>query len=149
MLIDKIKEESLRTYLFTYATVYDAISMPTLADMFELPVKQVYGIVSKMIINEELMASLEEPNQTVIMHHTDPSRTQALSLQLVEKIFQLYEQNEKIVNLRGGEPNFYSRPNQQAQQGQQRNQGTSGGGNSGGGGQNWNRSQRSGTNRAY
>ncbi|CAF1190390.1 unnamed protein product, partial [Adineta ricciae] len=28
MLIDKIKEESLRTYLFTYATVYDAISMP-------------------------------------------------------------------------------------------------------------------------
>ncbi|CAF0832422.1 unnamed protein product [Adineta steineri] len=151
MLTDKIKEESLRTYLFTYATVYDAISMPTLADMFELPVKQVYGIISKMIINEELMASLEEPNQTVIMHHTDPSRTQALSLQLVEKIFQLYEQNEKIVNFRGGEPNFYSRPNQQVQQGQQRNQGTGGGGggNSGGGGQNWSRPPRSGTNRAY
>ncbi len=55
MLTDKIKEESLRTYLFTYATVYDAISMSTLADMFELPVKQVYGIISKMIINEELM----------------------------------------------------------------------------------------------
>ena len=46
------------------------------------------------------------------MHHTDPSRTQALSLQLVEKIFQLYEQNEKLVNFRNGEPNFYSRPNQ-------------------------------------
>ncbi|CAF4342728.1 unnamed protein product, partial [Rotaria magnacalcarata] len=134
MLIDKIKEESLRTYLFTYATVYDAISMSTLADMFELPVKQVYGIISKMIINEELMASLEEPNQTVVMHHTDPSRTQALSLQLVEKVFQLYEQNEKLVHFRNGEPNFYSRPNQQPQQGQQRNQGTSGGGGGGGGG---------------
>ena len=46
------------------------------------------------------------------MHHTDPSRTQALSLQLVEKVFQLYEQNEKLVNFRNGEPNFYSRPNQ-------------------------------------
>ena len=57
MLTDKIKEESLRTYLFTYATIYDAISMATLADMFELPVKQVYGIISKMIINEELMVS--------------------------------------------------------------------------------------------
>ena len=55
MLTDKIKEESLRTYLFTYATVYDAISMATLAAMFELDVKQVYGIISKMIINEELM----------------------------------------------------------------------------------------------
>ena len=46
------------------------------------------------------------------MHHTDPSRTQALSLQLVEKIFQLYEQNEKLVHFRYGESNFYSRPNQ-------------------------------------
>ncbi|CAF2890681.1 unnamed protein product [Rotaria sp. Silwood2] len=146
MLVDKIKEESLRTYLFTYATVYDAISMSTLADMFELPVKQVYGIISKMIINEELMASLEEPSQTVVMHHTDPSRTQALSLQLVEKIFQLYEQNEKLVHFRNGEPSFYSRPNQQVQQGQQRSQGTGGGGGSG---QNWNRNQRSGPNRAY
>lgn len=80
------------------------------------------------------------------MHHTDPSRTQALSLQLVEKIFQLYEQNEKLIHFRNGEPNFYSRPNQrrfflfvlpyeliftfilEVQQGQQRNQGTGGGG---------------------
>ena len=46
------------------------------------------------------------------MHHTDPSRTQALSLQLVEKVFQLYEQNEKLVHFRYGESNFYSRPNQ-------------------------------------
>lgn len=145
MLTDKIKEESLRTYLFTYATVYDAISMATLAAMFELDVKQVYGIISKMIINEELMASLEEPSQTVIMHHTDPSRTQALSLQLVEKIFQLYDQNEKLVQFRFGESGFYSRPNQQVQQGQQRNQG----GASSGSGPNWNRNQRTGPNRAY
>ena len=60
MLTDKVKEESLRTYLFTYATVYDAISMATLADMFQLPVKQVYGIISKMIINEELMVFLRD-----------------------------------------------------------------------------------------
>jgi hypothetical protein len=46
------------------------------------------------------------------MHHTDPSRTQALSLQLVEKVFQLYEQNEKLVSFRNGEPNFYARSNQ-------------------------------------
>lgn len=89
------------------------------------------------------------------MHHTDPSRTQALSLQLVEKIFQLCEQNEKLVHFRFGESNFYSRPNQrmlnqfilsqfyllisflEAQQGQQRNQGTGGTSGGGGSGQNW------------
>ncbi len=92
------------------------------------------------------------------MHHTDPSRTQALSLQLVEKIFQLYEQNEKLVHFRYGESNFYSRPNQrmfnplflslflsfsviiEVQQGQQRNQGTTGSGGGGGSGQNWSES---------
>ena len=55
MLTNKIKEESLRTYLFTYVTLYDVISMAKLADIFQLPVKQVYSIVSEMIISEELM----------------------------------------------------------------------------------------------
>ena len=33
------------------------------------------------------LASFEELSQIVIMHYTDPSRTQALSLPLVEYIF--------------------------------------------------------------
>nr|XP_012416723.1 PREDICTED: eukaryotic translation initiation factor 3 subunit C isoform X3 [Odobenus rosmarus divergens] len=33
MLVRKIQEESLRTYLFTYSSVYDSISMETLSDM--------------------------------------------------------------------------------------------------------------------
>jgi translation initiation factor 3 subunit C len=55
MLINKIKEESFGIYLFTYASSFSSISMVTLADMFELSIKQIYGIVSKMIINKELM----------------------------------------------------------------------------------------------
>jgi len=55
MLINKIKEESLRIYLTTSATYFSDISISALADMFELPIKSVYGIISKMIINKELM----------------------------------------------------------------------------------------------
>lgn len=55
MLARLIKEESLRTYLFTYSNVYTSISMQTLADMFELDKPVVHSIISKMIINEELM----------------------------------------------------------------------------------------------
>ena len=51
----KIQEESLRTYLFTYSSVYDTLSLVTLAEMFELDVYKVHSIISKMIINEELM----------------------------------------------------------------------------------------------
>lgn len=55
MLTRLIKEEALRTYLFTYSHVYDSISMPKLADMFQLKRPVVHSIISKMIINEELM----------------------------------------------------------------------------------------------
>jgi len=82
MLIKFIKEESLRTYLFTYSNVYGSISVAYLADMYELPKIKVYSIISKMIINEELMASLDDPTETVVMHRSEPSRLQALSMQL-------------------------------------------------------------------
>ena len=57
MLTEKVKEESLRTYLFRYSSVYESISIENLALMFELPKSQVYSVVSKMIINEELMVT--------------------------------------------------------------------------------------------
>lgn len=89
MLVKFIKEESLRTYLFTYSNVYGSISVPYLSEMFDLPKMKVHSIISKMIINEELMASLDDPSETVVMHRSEPSRLQALSMQLAGE-FHLY-----------------------------------------------------------
>ncbi|GIY08831.1 eukaryotic translation initiation factor 3 subunit C [Caerostris extrusa] len=57
MITQKIQEESLRTYLFTYSSYYDSLSVPRLAEMFELNRSVVHSILCKMIITEELMAS--------------------------------------------------------------------------------------------
>jgi translation initiation factor 3 subunit C len=38
--------------------------------MFELEVNSVHALVSKMIINEELMASLDQPSQCIVMHRS-------------------------------------------------------------------------------
>lgn len=107
MICQKIQEESLRSYLFTYSNVYDSISMNILSEMFELDKSIVHSIISKMIINEELMASLDEPTQTVVMHRTEPSRIQALSLQLADKITNLVEQNERFWETKQG--SFFGR----------------------------------------
>merc|ERR1719414_1647218 len=103
MLTKKIQEETMRTYLFTYSKVYDSISVVTLAETFKLEKEAVHAIVSKMIINEELMASLDEPTECMVMHRTEPSRLQSLSLQLADKISQLVDNNERLLELRPGQ----------------------------------------------
>uniref|UniRef100_A0A3P8WQS7 Eukaryotic translation initiation factor 3 subunit C n=1 Tax=Cynoglossus semilaevis TaxID=244447 RepID=A0A3P8WQS7_CYNSE len=102
MLVRKIQEESLRTYLFTYSSVYDSISMEMLSQMFELEIPMVHSIISKMIINEELMASLDQPTQTVVMHRTEPTSLQNMALQLAEKLGSLVENNERVFDLKQG-----------------------------------------------
>jgi len=79
-----------------------------------------YSIISKMIINKELTASLDEPTQTVIMHRTEPTKLQTLTLQLSEKITTLMDQTERMI--KGGEMSafFQRNPGQQSQQGQNR-----------------------------
>ena len=62
----------------------------------------VHAIVAKMIISEELMASMDEPSECMIMHRTEPSRLQSLSLQLSDKLAQLVENNERLLELRPG-----------------------------------------------
>lgn len=111
MLTKFIKEESLRTYLFTYSNVYSSISMPSLAEMFDLALPKVHSVISKMIINEELMASLDDPTDTVVMHRSEPSRLQALSMQLADKVTNLVDANERIFEVKQG-TNFYQRGNQ-------------------------------------
>ncbi|XP_045582241.1 eukaryotic translation initiation factor 3 subunit C [Procambarus clarkii] len=98
MLGGKIQEESLRTYLFTYSHVYDSISLIKLSEMFELPHSTVHAIISKMIINEEIMASLDEPTSCLVMHRTEPSSLQSLSLQLADKLYNLVENNERVLD---------------------------------------------------
>jgi len=142
MLVRRIQEESLRTYLFTYASVYESLSLRNLAEMFELDEKSVHGIVSKMIISEELSASLDEPAECVVMHRVELTRMQTLALQLTEKLNVLAENNEQIMDPRSGQGYVY-RPNwggqqqqHHQQQGQQQRQGGARFGGGGGQGRN-------------
>ena len=78
----------------------------SLGQTFDMEKPAVHAIVAKMIISEELMASMDEPSECMIMHRTEPSRLQSLSLQLSDKLAQLVENNERLLELRPGGMSF-------------------------------------------
>jgi len=102
MLTRKIKEESLRTFLFSFNAHYESISIQELISMFDLPTSSIHSLVSKMMINEELHGSWDQPSGCIIMQQVEPTRLQFLALQLAEKAGALVENNEKLVDGKSG-----------------------------------------------
>lgn len=106
MVVRRIQEESLRTYLLMYSTVYTTVSLQKLATLFELEKKQIHSVISKMIIQEELSATLDQPTDCLIMHRVEPSRLQMLALNLTDKIQMLAENNEQVLEPRTGRAGY-------------------------------------------
>ncbi|GBB90228.1 hypothetical protein RclHR1_01710028 [Rhizophagus clarus] len=97
MLGRKIQEEGLRTYLFTYSSYYTTLGLEQLSTMFSLPVNTVTSIVSKMIWNEELAASLDQINNVVVLHRVELTKVQQLALMFAEKATSFVEANERTL----------------------------------------------------
>jgi hypothetical protein len=52
-----------------------------------MSVATVHSIISKMIINEELQASHDQPTATILIHKAEPSPLQSLALQVCVCVF--------------------------------------------------------------
>ncbi|KAG1661195.1 hypothetical protein FOA52_006001 [Chlamydomonas sp. UWO 241] len=102
MLSTKLQSEALRTYLFTYSPQYNSLSCDQLCQMFNLPEKVVYNFVSKMMMNEELHGSWDQPTRTIVMQNVDASRLQQLAMQFADKAMVMIDLNERALAYRTG-----------------------------------------------
>mmetsp|Transcript_2305 Transcript_2305/g.6824 ORF Transcript_2305/g.6824 Transcript_2305/m.6824 type:complete len:957 (+) Transcript_2305:91-2961(+) len=102
MIKEKIKTEALRTYLFAYASIYDAFHLDQLVGMFDLQPKTVHSIVSKMMIREEITAFWDESSKFVLVQHVEPTPLQRLALTLADRGAQAVENNERLVDQKTG-----------------------------------------------
>lgn len=100
MLKQKVREESLRTYLFTYAPYYQSVSLAQLEALFDLSKQETLTIVSKMVVNDELPASLSSDDASLIFQRTETTRLQTQATQLAEKAQRLIEQNESALDIK-------------------------------------------------
>ncbi|OEH75606.1 eukaryotic translation initiation factor 3 subunit C [Cyclospora cayetanensis] len=100
MLLQKIKAEAMRTYIFTFLSLYDSFAIGQLASMFDLSLNAVHSIVSKMMINEEIHASWDETSQFILISRVKHTRLQQLALTLAENITNAVEQNELTLNMK-------------------------------------------------
>lgn len=94
----KIKIAALKTYLFGYSKYYESIKVQRLSEMFELDARTITSIISKMILKEELYASWDQISDSIIIQKVDPTPVQYLALQFAEKMENLVEYNEKLLD---------------------------------------------------
>lgn len=102
MLRSKFQQEGLRTYLLAHAKHYSSLSVKGLCDDFELPEPKVHALVSKLIADELLPASHDQPSATIVVHHEEPTRLQTLANAFADRATILVDLNERALALRTG-----------------------------------------------
>jgi translation initiation factor 3 subunit C len=138
-----IKDVALRSYLLQYAPLYSNLSLETLSQKFDINPTQVHSVVSKMVFNDDLAGSWDEPARCLRMNPNHPTKLQHLCLMLADKAQSLVENNERVLDARSGgfggvfKSNADKQPNRPTESlWSNLNRWAVFGGNSGGGGQN-------------
>ena len=59
-------------------------------------------VVSKLMMDEKLHGSWDQPTSTIVMHNAKPSRLQSLAMQFADKAATMVDLNERALTLRTG-----------------------------------------------
>ncbi|KAI9594614.1 eukaryotic translation initiation factor 3 subunit 8 N-terminus-domain-containing protein [Syncephalis fuscata] len=148
ILVERIQEDALRTHLFANGAYISTIYLKDLAVMFDLSDSKVQRLVARMIFEEGLQASLDQPNNLLVMQCVEPTALQALALALADKVVMMADDNERALDVKlGSDRQGGQREGARDNQRNPRNAaggGGGGGGNARGGNRTGNRNPRGG-----
>lgn len=118
MMKSQLQVEGLRTYIFTYKSIYVKLAVSKLSELFALSNEQVVEILEKMFSSGDVSGAIDESKQYVNFVSEEPqrSRLQELAITMKEKVVMLSEKNERTAS------NGHARKQNAAQQQQQQQQ---------------------------
>ena len=104
ILRDKIKTTSLRTYLLKFNSQYASLKADTLSAMFNLDNRSVHSVVNRMMLTKELSASWDQSTNSILLYTIKPTQLQERALHLGDRITELVNANNKLVQDATGKP---------------------------------------------
>lgn len=122
MLKQQLQVEGLRTYVFTYKSIFTKLSVDKLAKQFDIEKTDVQSILEKMLTQNEILGSLDESKDFVNFTTDEPQRSklQELASIMNEKLGLLLDKHEKTGS--NGHSRKQATQQQQQQQKEQKEQ---------------------------
>jgi len=98
LLLARIQEEALRTYLITYSAHFVNLSHDHLAGMFNLSPTTVSKVASSLMVNEQLQAAWDEPAGLLVVEQVQANKMQKAALAFTDKALVFLDQNERLLD---------------------------------------------------
>lgn len=109
MMENQLQIEGLRTYIFTYKSIYSKLSIDLLSTKFKLSSTKVIDIIEKMIENNDIVGNLNDDKTFInfISNETQRTKLQELAIIMKDKINILTEKNEMTASNGRGKKNIH------------------------------------------
>lgn len=111
-LTQKIKEETLKTYLLSFSQHFASVSLDALAGLFSLDEAAIQRVSAKLMATGQLSAQWDSVDSVIVIADagvSHSSRLQRAALAFADKNTAFMEQNERMFDSRSGFMNAFGR----------------------------------------
>lgn len=96
ILVNRIKESALCTYIYTFGPSFESISLEYLADTFEMEYAYIENLISRLIAETGISAALDQDKKFLLWKsNVELSRIQEIALILADKVQVIIDRNEE------------------------------------------------------